>query len=94
MSVESEGTGGGRPGPAVGKSAGTTPRNYDISVSFFLAHESFAFSNIFKIKWPKSEEKLNFGGRLALVPMNSSKSEFGSIPKNSVLNPWSFQFWG
>ena len=22
------------------------------------------------------------------------ESEFRSIPKNSVLNPWSFQFWG
>ena len=31
-------------------------------ITFFVTHNfCFAFSNIFKIKWPKSEEKLNFG---------------------------------
>ena len=45
------------------------PRTLDISVTFFLKL-FFAFSNIFKIKWPKSEEKLNFGGRWVWVPMN------------------------
>ena len=29
-----------------------------------------------------------------LVFLFSFGSEFGSIPKNSGLNPWSFQFWG
>ena len=45
------------------------PRNLDISVTFFLKL-FFAFSNIFILKWPKSEEKLNFGGRWVWVPMN------------------------
>ena len=44
-------------------SGGRPPRNNDISVSFFLHNDNFIFSNIFKIQWPKSEEKLNFGGR-------------------------------
>ena len=41
-----------------------TPRNKETSVTFFLTRitYNFAFSNIFQIKWPKSEEKLNFGG--------------------------------
>ena len=43
---------------------GPPPRNDDILASFFLhTNENFAFSTIFKIKWPKSEEKLKFGGR-------------------------------
>ena len=36
---------------------------------FFLKRFFFAFSNIFKTKWTKSEEKLNFGGRWVWVPM-------------------------
>ena len=33
------------------------------SVPFFIARAYiFPFSNIFKTKWPKSEEKLNCGG--------------------------------
>ena len=37
----------------------STPRNLDISVTFFLETiKIFAFSNIFKIKWSKSEETL------------------------------------
>ena len=39
-----------------------TPQKNDISVSFFDPYENFPFSTIFKIKWPKSEERLNFGG--------------------------------
>ena len=41
---------------------------------FFLTYiyENVAFSNIFKTKWPKSEEKLTFGGRWAWVPKNPS----------------------
>ena len=64
MGVESGGTGGRVPRSRK-ISGGRPPRNYDISVSFFLigAIANFAFSNIFEIKWPKSEEKLNFGGR-------------------------------
>ena len=33
-------------------------------------YTSFAFSNIFKIKWPKSESKFNFRDRCVWVPMN------------------------
>ena len=29
-----------------------------------------------------------------MTPIFFLESEFGSIPKNSELNPWSFQFWG
>ena len=57
-------------GPPLLKTAGIgTARNLDISVYFFLKKYIFAFSNIFKTKWPKSEEKPNFGGRWVWVPM-------------------------
>ena len=60
---EGEGTGGRVPRSRK-ISGGLPPRNHYISVSFFLdTCDNFAFSTIFKIKWPKSEEKLNFGGR-------------------------------
>ena len=37
---------------------------------FFLeTHNNFAFSTIIKIKWPKSEEKLNFGGSWVWMPI-------------------------
>ena len=50
---------------------GRDPRKVDISVYFFLKTcYIFAFSNIFKTKWPKSEEKLNFGIGWVWVPMN------------------------
>ena len=49
---------------------------------------------------PKAQE----GGPSCLLPPKAPKkllfllfiffeSEFGSIPKNSGLNPWSFEFW-
>ena len=50
------------------KPRGSTPRNLDISVTFFR-NVFFALSNIFKIKWPKSEKNLNFGGMWVWVPM-------------------------
>ena len=58
------------------------PRNLDISVTFFLKL-FFAFSSIFKIKWPKSEEKLNFGGRWVWVPMNPT-----SEPPPPIKTSW------
>ena len=72
MGVESGGM--GEASPAVEKSArDVPPRNYDISASFFLdTYDNFAFSTIFKIKWLKSEEKLNLWGRWVWVPMNPS----------------------
>ena len=49
------------------------PGNYDISAAFFLdTYKNVARTNLFKLKWPKSEEKMNFGGRLVWVPMNPS----------------------
>ena len=42
------------------------------SIFFLETYNFFAFSNIFKIKWPKFEKKLNFGGRWVWVPMNST----------------------
>ena len=66
------GTGGRVPLP-VEKSAGDIPPEIIIFQYLFLKYIcSFAFFNIFEIKWPKSEEKLSFGGRLAWVPMNPS----------------------
>ena len=69
--------------PHFWKPLGTTPRNLDIS-DFFLKrrHTFFAFSNIFQIRWPKSEEKLNFGGRWIWVPMNptSPNQNFVATP--------------
>ena len=46
-------------------SGGRPPRNDDtyFSIFFIDTDENVAFSTISKIKWPKSEEKLNFGGR-------------------------------
>ena len=42
------------------------------SIIFLTYVDLFLFSNIFKIKWPKSKEKLYFGRRWAWVPMNPS----------------------
>ena len=71
MGVESGGGDGGRVPRGRKISEGRPSRNDDITV-FFLTHENFAFSTIFKIKWPKSEEKLNFEGGWVSVPMNPS----------------------
>ena len=53
------------------KTAGVeSHRNLDTSIYVFLqTYLFFAFSNIFKTKWPKSEEKLKFRGRLVWVPI-------------------------
>ena len=61
----------------------TFPRNDDIWASFFLKYryENFAFSNLFRMKWPKSEEKLTFEGGWAGVPMNPSpQTNFVATP--------------
>ena len=52
------------------KSAGDDPHIFFyiyIAVSFLDTFTTYAFFNIFKIKWSKSEETLNFGGRCVLV---------------------------
>ena len=78
MGVQSGGWGDGRPGRVlrpreIEKSAGDVPQNRGYFSIFFLdTYYNFALSSIFKIKWSKSEEKLNFGGRLGWVPMNPS----------------------
>ena len=82
------GRGGGRVLRSRKISGERPPRNDDISVgtylpTFFLdTYENFAFSTIFKIKWPKSEEKLNFGGRWVWVPMifRPPKQNFVATP--------------
>ena len=65
MGVKSGGTGGGRV-PRSRKISGRRPPPPSEMMIFNLflhTDENFAFCNIFKIKWPKSEKKLNFGGR-------------------------------
>ena len=54
------------------------------------APEHFAFSNIFKIKWPNSEEKLNFGvgGTVRWKGSEGSKQTKHTTRK---LTPWWFQ---
>ena len=57
------GGGGGRVSRSRKISGGRPSRIDDISVPFFLdTYGNFAFSTIFKIKWSKSEKKLNFEG--------------------------------
>ena len=69
MGVESGGGGRGDASPAVEKSAGDVPPEMMIFQHLFLdTNEKFVFSTIFKIKWPKSEEKLNFWSRWVWVP--------------------------
>ena len=66
------GDGGTRP-PQSKNQWGTSPPEIMIFQHLFLdTCKQFAFSTIFKIKWPKSEERLNFGGRWVWVPMNPS----------------------
>ena len=60
------GGGGGRGGQdRTYENRGVDPRrNLDISASFFLeTYTNFTFSNNFKTKWPKCEEKLNYWGK-------------------------------
>ena len=65
--------GGGRGGrdPPLLKTAGfdSSQKFGHFSIFFLKTYKMFEFSNIFQTKWPKSEEKLNFGGRWVWVPM-------------------------
>ena len=58
--------------------------------TFFDTYENFAFYTIFKIKWPKFEEKLNFWGRWVWVPMNPSPPQTKLRGDAPVLTPSSF----
>ena len=45
------------------------PRNFDISMSFFLTRIKInIFFNIFKIKWPNSGKQVQIGGMWFCVP--------------------------
>ena len=76
-------------------SGGRPPRNDDIFASFFLhTDENFAFSTIFKIKWPKSEEKQNFGGKWIWVPIwiHPPKQNFVATWYDMINLIWSYPF--
>ena len=63
---------GGDASPAVEKSARDVPPEIMIFKYLFSSCIcKFDIFNIFEIKWPKSEEKLNFGSRWVWVPMNT-----------------------
>ena len=66
------GGGEGYASPESRNQRGTSPQKQVSFSNFFDVFKSCALSNIFKIKWPKSEEKLNFGGRWVQVPMHPS----------------------
>ena len=66
------GVGGGGRDHALENREGRPVRNLDISV--LETYTIFAFSNIFQIKWPKSEQKQFFLGRLVWVPINLTPS--------------------
>ena len=69
MGVESGGGGEGRRVPRSRKISGDVPPEIMIFQYLFLGtYATFPFSNILKIKSPKSDEKLNFGGRRVWVP--------------------------
>ena len=56
--------------PALLKNCGSIPAKLLIFQKLYSWNvHLFVFSNIFKIKWPKSEEKLNFVGMWVCVPM-------------------------
>ena len=79
MGVESGGGGRGTRPRSRKISRGRPPRNYDVSVFFLHTYANFALLNIFKMKWPKSEEKLNFWGRWVWVPINPSPPQKKNI---------------
>ena len=74
---------GGRPGkrPPVQNSGGGFPRKCSLLFASFLSR--FAFKKLHwpigKIKWPKSEEKTDFGGRLGFEPRTPSPRASDSV---------------
>ena len=73
---------------------GRPPRNLDISLYCFLkTYKMFAFSNIFKTKWPKSEENAKFLGQVGLGDYHSDlpSQKFVATPLAGTLQP--YQYW-
>ena len=68
MGAESGRTGDASPSREI---SGDVSRNNYILVKKKI-DTNLAYSNIFKIKWPKSEDKRNFEGRRVWVPTNPS----------------------
>ena len=80
------GDGGGRV-PRSRKISGGRPPEMMISQYLILdTYENFAFSTIFTIKRPKSEETLTFGGRWVWIPMNPlpPKQNFVATPLSNT----------
>ena len=76
MGVKSGGTGG--PVHRSRKiSGGPPPPEIKIFHYLFYTHANFAFSNIFKIKCPKSEEKFYFGVRGLSAHESVPQTKFG-----------------
>ena len=77
---------GGRETAAFENRWGRPPQKFGhFSLFFFLKPRiNFCFSSIFKTKWPKSEEKLNFGSRWVWMPMTPTP-----LVKNSWRCLWS-----
>ena len=54
----------------------TKLRNENCTIHVKRSRMNILIFNIFKIKWPKSEEKINFGGRWVWVPESSPTQNF------------------
>ena len=73
--------------PPVEKSAGNFPPPQKKQYLFSWHVLKFCIFSISKIKWPKSEEKLNFGVMLDLVPINPSPCPPPILKQNFVATP-------
>ena len=81
----------------MGAESGDVPQKLVCFSNFFLDTVNiFAFSNLFKIKWPKSEDKLNFEGRWVWVPMHpsppQSKLRGGALARAIVRARWTSHY--
>ena len=73
---KARGTGGGRPYTMSINQRGRPPRTEDRYLfQYFLYVLKVCIFNIFNPKWPRSEEKLTFGGRWVWEPMNPSPNQ-------------------
>ena len=60
MGVENGGTGDAFPAQSKNQRGTSPPQKLYFSIFYLPQIIFFAFSTIFKIKWPKSEEKLKY----------------------------------